>query len=230
MNLRHYRQVDGKSKVLLLFLLLGGHDISKIDHYEEEPEERLFGLKIRKIYGITSEYVDTDAMEAEIEKTHCPVICSEAYFENCVQSEVLYRYEPKFEDKPLYINDMGILSNAMVITHDYIISTNRALSETEADPDNIGFMFFARYVTDNCVTIGKWLMKYDSDADNGKFDIFYQSEDESGKTHKELIYSFSSVDKPSTYKLVIYIIRKVASALEEIEPDNFKETEFRRTE
>ena len=223
--LHNYKKQDGSSRVLLLFLLLGGHDLSKIDHYEEETEERLFGLKIHKIYGVTTEYVDTATMERDIEDVQCPVICSEQLFESYVQSETLYKYEAKIEDKPLYINDMGVLSKAMMITKDYVVSSNRALSETEADPDNLGFMFFADYVTRNSVTIGGWELKYDSDIDGGTFDAYYLSEDE-GTQRRELIYSISSVDKPSTYKIVIYIIKKVASQLEEIAADNFKETVY----
>lgn len=224
--LHNYKKQDGSSRVLLLFLLLGGNDVSKIDHYEEETEERLFGLKIRKIYGVTSEYVDTAAMEREIEDVQCPVICSEQLFESYVQSETLYKYEAKIEDRPLYINDMGVLSKAMIITKDYVVSSNRALSETEADPDNLGFMFFAEYVTRNSVSIGSWKLSYDSDIDGGTFDIYYVSSDDNEMERRELIYSISSVDKPSTYKIVIYIIRKVAAQLEDIAADNFKETVY----
>lgn len=224
--LHNYKKQDGSSRVLLLFLLLGGNDVSKIDHYEEETEERLFGLKIRKIYGVTSEYVDTAAMEREIEDVQCPVICSEQLFESYVQSETLYKYEAKIEDRPLYINDMGVLSKAMIITKDYVVSSNRALSETEADPDNLGFMFFAEYVTRNSVSIGSWKLNYDSDIDGGTFDIYYVSSDDNEMERCELIYSISSVDKPSTYKIVIYIIRKVAAQLEDIAADNFKETVY----
>lgn len=212
----------------MLFLLLGGHDIEKVDHYEEDVEERLFGLKIRKIYGITPEYVDVATMEQEIENTQTPVVCSERLFESYVQSDTLYRYERKFEDRPLHINDMGVLSKAMMITQDYVVSSNQAMSETDADTDNLGFMYFADYVTQNKTVIGNWHICYDSDLDGGKFDIHYVSRDEDGSEHKELIYSISSVDKPSTYKIVIYIVRKVASTMEEIPPDNFKETVYER--
>lgn len=224
--LHNYKKQDGSSRVLLLFLLLGGNDVSKIDHYEEETEERLFGLKIRKIYGVTSEYADTAAMEREIEDVQRPVICSEQLFESYVQSETLYKYEAKIEDRPLYINDMGVLSKAMIITKDYVVSSNRALSETEADPDNLGFMFFAEYVTRNSVSIGNWKLSYDSDIDGGTFDIYYVSSGDNEMERRELIYSISSVDKPSTYKIVIYIIRKVAAQLEDIAADNFKETVY----
>lgn len=224
--LHKYKQQDGSSRVLLLFLLLGKNDISKIDHYEEEVEERLFGLKIRKIYGVTSEYVDTAAMERGIEDVQCPVICSEQLFESYAQSDVLYKYEAKIPDRPLYINDMGVLSKAMMITKDCVVSSNRALPELEADTDNLGFMFFVDYVVRNRTSIGKWKLEYDSDIDGGTFDIYYISADDDEQERKELIYSISSVDKPSTYKIVIYIIKKVASQLEDIAADNFKETVY----
>lgn len=224
--LRKYRQEDGRNKVLLLFLLLGGHDISKIDHYEEDVEERLFGLKIRKIYGVTSEYVDTASMEQGIEDTQCPVICSEQLFESYVQSEVLYKYEPKYSERPFHINDMGILSKAMMIQEDCIVSSNRAKDATDIDSENMGFMFFADYVIKNRVSIGKWRIRYDSDMDGGLFEIYYDSEDDEGIESKELIYSISSVDKPSTYKIVLYIIKRVAGQLDEFAPDNFRETKY----
>lgn len=222
--LQNYKKQDGNSKVLLLFLLLGGHDISKIDHYEEDVEERLFGLKIRKIYGITSEYVETAAMERGIEETQCPVICSEQLFESYVKSEVLYKYEAKISDRPLYINDMGVLSKAMMIMDGCIVTSNKAKKVTDISPENYGFMYFADYVTKNRTAIENWELYYDSDIDGGRFDIYYKSSDGEGRIRKELIYSISGVDKPSTYKIVIYIIRTVAESLENIVSDNFNET------
>lgn len=41
-----------------MYLLLNNYDISKIKQLEETEEDRLFGLKIKKIYGVTEEYVD----------------------------------------------------------------------------------------------------------------------------------------------------------------------------
>ena len=41
--------------------------------------------------------------------------------------------------------------------------------------------------------------------------------------HKELLYRALELDQTSTFKLVLYIIKKAAESIEEVLPDNFTE-------
>lgn len=217
-----YKLSDGNNRVLLLFLILGGYDINKIVRYEETLEEHNFGLKIKKFYGITPEYVDTDSIEKEIENIQCPTICSEQSFEYYADSKKLYEYRARFSERPLYINDMGIISKAMMITDEYIVTSNKATADADLLQEQSGFMYFAEYVKRSSVKVGKWDISYKDNVLN----VIYTSPDEKGKEHSELVYSIIEVDKTSTYKLVVYIIRKTVSQFEEMPPDNFIEREY----
>ncbi|MCM1231596.1 MAG: hypothetical protein NC489_15875 [Ruminococcus flavefaciens] len=78
-----YRKSSSDTKVLLLYLLLNKYEINQIRQLEETEEDRMFGLKIRKIYGVTKEYIDVRKIEEEIESIQNPIICSPQSYEYC---------------------------------------------------------------------------------------------------------------------------------------------------
>ena len=199
-----------------MYLLLNGYDISKIDYLEEVEDNKQFGLKLKKIYGVTNEFVDMRKIEREIETIQTPLICSPQTFELYTDCDKIYTYTPLVEDKPLYINDMGIISRTMVITKQCVVSSNKASSLESAE--NKGFMYFMEYVLTGHCKIGFWRLEYEG----SNFNIYYNSLQLDNKSRKEeLLYSAIEMDKTSTYKLVIYIIKKVVRTMEEFQPDNF---------
>lgn len=214
MEFTKYRKSDSDTKVLLLYLLLNGYDLNQIRQLEETEEERMFGLKIRKIYGVTKEYVDVRRIEAEIESIQNPIICSPQSYEYYTNNKTIYMYTPE-ENGKLVINDMDVISKIMVITEQCIVSGNTA--GKIGDIENYGFMFFYDYVIKSETRINKWRMVYKDKV----FSIFYSSEVGKGRISEELLYSAIEIDKTSTYKMVIYIIGKVAGKINGWTADNF---------
>lgn len=221
-----YRKRSNTTKVLMIYLLLGGFDIKKVKRMEEVKESRMFGLTIHKIYGITEDYVNTAAIVNEIESIVSPIICSPQSFEYYSDSPVIHFFTPEDKDKPLYINDLGVLSKIMIITERCVVSSNMALPTLELENGDRGFMFFYDYILKGECTIGgKWHITYH----NKVFNIFYlskDSKDANAPLNEILLYSAVEMDKASTYKWVIYIIKKSAPLIAEWQPDNFSEDTY----
>ncbi len=213
-----YIKSNNNTKVLLMYLLLNNYDISKVQQLEETEEDRLFGLKIKKIYGVTEEFVDVRKIEEEIEKIRNPIICSPLSYEYYANSQVIHTYTSR-DGKPMVINDMDVISKIMVITDQCIVSSNMA--KPLRDTENFGFMFFYEYVMKSETRIGKWHLIYKDKV----FSIFYLSEND-GSTSEELMYSAIEIDKTSTYKMVIYIIGKVSRFIDNWTADNFTEETY----
>ena len=121
-----YRKSENTVRVLLIYLLLNNLNISEKMLVEEVEETRMFGLKIRKLYGVTDEVVDVRAIENEIESIQNPVICSPLSYEYYNDSPQIYVHTAHSKDSPLWINDMGVISKYMVMTDSCIISSNSA--------------------------------------------------------------------------------------------------------
>lgn len=209
-----YRKSSSDTKVLLLYLLLNKYEINQIRQLEETEEDRMFGLKIRKIYGVTKEYIDVRKIEEEIESIQNPIICSPQSYEYYSTSDTIHMYTPE-ENGRLVINDMDVISKIMVITEQCIVSSN--IAKKIGDIKNYGFMFFYDYVIKSETKIGKWRMVYNEKV----FSIFYSSKTENGSENEELLYSAIEIDKTSTYKMVIYIIGKSAGDIKGWTADNF---------
>ena len=124
---------------------------------------------------------------------------------------------PKESNKPLYINDMGVISQLMVITEQCVVSSN--LAEPVESAKDIGFMYFVDYVLHGECKIGAWEISYK----DKEFSVFYTSKGSDEQMHKELLYRALELDQTSTFKLVLYIIKKAAESIEEVLPDNFTE-------
>lgn len=210
-----YKKTEDESNVMLMYLLLNGFDMSQVESVSQSEESLMFGLKLRRIYGKTKEFVDARKIEREVETINNPIICSPSSYEYYADSPKLYYHTALIEDQPLLINDMSIISKTMCITENFIISSNEAkpLEET----DECGFTYFREYVLKDDVRVGKWHITYK----NKVFDVNYCSE-VNGVEVEETLYTAIEVDKTATYKLVIYIIKKTSQTIESWEGDNFK--------
>lgn len=214
-----YKKADDDTKVLLIHLILNGFDMSKVSRLVEEEDSRMFGLSIRKVYGITKEYVDVKGIDADVESIAPPTVCSPQSYEYYANSKIVYSFMAEEKKFPLYINDMGVISKTMVITPTQVVSDNPAKSFTESG--NLGFMFFFDYVLKSEVVIGNWRMTYKDNT----FNIDYMQE-ENGKKWAETLYSALEIDKTTTYKMVIYVIKRVSLDIPEWTPDNFVQTAY----
>lgn len=218
-----YKKTENETKMLLMYLILNNYDLSKIQKIEEVVIEQMFGLELRKIYGVTSEYVDVQKIYKELANIRIPVVCSSQSFEMYSNEEVIYEYIPKEQEKSLYINDMGIISPLMIITENYIVSSNLAVPLEDAD--NKGFMYFVDYVLKGKCEIGAWEITYKSNKNNkcNEFCVYYSSE-KNGEIIKERLYNALELDQTSTYKITLYIIGKAVRNIDEFLPDNFEKT------
>ena len=214
-----YRAKTNCTKVLMIYLLLGGYDLKKIKFFEEVEENRKFGLKIHKMYGVTEDYVNTQRIANEIESIINPVICSPQSFEYYCDSPIIHSYTAEDKDSPLWINDINVISKSMIISPKCVVSSNMA--SRNAAPGDRGFMYFYDYILkEECVIADKWHIRYKDKT----FEIYYLTKDGTGQGINELLlYQAMEMDKSSTYKWVIYIIKQSASLVPEWTPDNFKE-------
>ena len=62
-----YRKSTDNTKILLMHLLLNGFDIRNIEWLEDIEDNRQYGITIKKVYGITRDFVDVKKIEQEIE-------------------------------------------------------------------------------------------------------------------------------------------------------------------
>lgn len=217
-----YRRQDNKESILLLYLILNKYDISKVEYAVETVQNKMFGVELRKIYGVTSEFVDIQKIENELAEIHVPVICSMQSYELNSNADIIYTYVPKEPNKPLYINDMDIISPFMVITEQCIVSSN--LAKSVEDTKNFGFMFFVDYVLNGKCIVGNWEITYV----NKEFSVYYSSKAKGEEVHKELLYKALELDQTSTFKLVLYIVKKVAQEIDNITSDNYTEETWKR--
>lgn len=215
-----YQKVDNKTRVLFLYLILNNYDLERVEKVIEAVQEKNYGMEFTKIYGETTEFVDIQKIEDELAEIRIPVICSPQSYEIYSTVEYIHAYRAKIEDKPLYINDMSVISPLMIITEDCIVSSN--VAEPVENSQKKGFMYFVDYVLKGSCKIGDWDITYK----DKEFAIYFTSEKDK-KVHKELLYHALELDQTSTFKLVLYIIGKVANEMDEFPPDNFIEETWR---
>ena len=212
-----YKRSNDKKEVLLMYLILNNYDLSKVEEVTELSQSLMFGAECKKIFGITSEYVNIEQIEDELAAIKTPVICSPQSYEIYSTAKTIYLYKANNKERPLYINDMGVISPLMIITKDVIVSSNKASSIERASRK--GFMFFVEYVLNGYCSIGAWEMQYL----NKEFNICYKNQNGS----KEVLYHAIELDQTSTYKLVLYVISKTVDIIEEFLPDNYEEEVWR---
>lgn len=213
----NYQEEREESEVLLIYLLLNGFDMSQVKTVKRVESHRMFGLKIFKICGMTSEYVDINKIETEVDNMPDVTICARDMYEFNSKSPVIYRHIPAVEGEKLVINDMGVLSKIMCISENEVISSIPA--KPMAETDDYGFMTFMEYALKSEFTTGKWHVIYDEE--NSTFKINYLSANGDAVT-EETLFEITNIGKSSTYKLVIYLIKKVAKTIEEWQGDNFE--------
>ena len=214
---RYVKANNTENRVELLYLLLNNYDPKEIDRIEDAEEDKEFGLKYRILYGITKEFVDKKKIKQELDDIKTPVIYSPQTFELYAKSQTIHVYTPEIETIPMVINDLGIISTEMIITRKCIVSKNVARREDVIPDEDRGFMYFMNYVLKEDLRIGKWHIQYEDKC----FAVNYVSKGKNGE-HEEALYMAMEIDKTSTYKLVIYIIKKVcASHVDKWESDNF---------
>lgn len=220
-----YAKANRDKKIIFMYLLLNHFEIDKIKNLEEVYETKSFDRKLRKIYGITEEYVDIKRIEDEIKAIKNPRIVDVESFEYFSEDPIIYKYTPKYNDRGLYINDLGVVSNVMVISNGCIITSHRAKSVTEAEER--GFMYFYDYVNFSNVMINNWHVTYF----NKVFSIYYVTNNYDEKTKEivkveEPMYQIVNIDKEYTYKMVLYIIKKNSDDFAENLADNFSEESY----
>lgn len=216
-----YKKSDDKLRVQLIYLILNGYDLSKVEVVTETVEKKLFGTEYRKIYGVTNEFVDVQKIEEELARIQIPMVCSPQSFDIYSTSKVIHSYRAKEPSKPLYINDMGVISSLMIISEQCIVSSN--LAETVENAEAKGFMHFVDYVLHGKCEVGNWKISYK----DKEFCIYYTSEN-GKKKNTELLYQAIELDQTATYRLVLYIIQKVTEMIDEFPPDNFAEETWER--
>ncbi len=213
-----YKRSTEQEKILLLYLIINNYDLSKIERVEEITQEMMFGAECRKIFGITSEYVDVSQIEKDLAEIKTPVICSPQSYEIYSTAKTIYVYKAMKEERPLYINDMGAVSPLMIITDSIIVTSNQV--HPIENSSNKGFMFFVDYVLTGECNIGSWKISYK----DRNFKICYCS---NNSKNEELLYHAIELDQTATFKLVLYIIKKAVNDIEEFYPDNYKEEVWR---
>lgn len=211
-----YQKTTETTKVLLMYLLLNGYKLAHIDHLEESIESRNYGLSIKKLYGVTNDFVDIVRMEREIDEIQNPIICSPKSYEYYANAETIFSYTPSIESAPLCINDLNIISKVMMIAENKVVSSSYAYPIEDSRCRDKGFMYFYDYVTKSTCEVGKWHIIYQ----NKELTISYKSHNED-KVEEIPMYSASGIDKTSTFKMIIYIIRKACLTVDEWLPDNF---------
>lgn len=211
-----YQKTTETTKVLLMYLLLNGYSLDHVDHLEESIENRNYGLSIKKIYGVTKDFVDIVRMEREIEDIQNPIICSEKSYEYYANAETIFAYTPNLTSAPLCINDLSVISKVMMIEDNKVISSNYAFPLEDSRCRDKGFMYFYDYVINSTCEVGKWRISYK----NKELTVSYKSQNQD-RTEEIPLYFASGIDKTSTFKMIIYIIRKACLTVDEWLPDNF---------
>lgn len=215
MDFIRYKKSDDSTKVLLIYLLLNGLvDEKKIKMIQEETET-VDNLTVIKKYGYTNGFVDVSKIYSDINRITAPIVCSTAAFEYYSVSDEIYVYTPKDIDgeKRFIINDLNIISNIMVINPDIVVSSKKAMDITDlAENKRLGFTYFAEYVLENKVSVGKWDIAYKDNT----FTVHYGGVD---------VYKAIELDKTSTYKIVIYIIEKCG--ISDFKPDAYSVEKYR---
>ncbi len=218
-----YRLSTDNTKIMLIHLLLNGFDIRNIEWLEDIEDNRQYGIKIKKVFGITKDFVDVKKIEQEIESIQIPLICSPLSYEYYSDAPTIYIYEAELPNVPLWINDMNVISKVMMISENRVVSSNPAFPLQDERCRSKGFMYFYDYaLKDECV-IGKWHLTYRDKV----FSIYYNSEYKN-ISEELLLYSVEGSDKMSSYKMAIYVITRASLTIDRWFPDNFNQQTYEK--
>lgn len=192
-NFKKYVKDDGKNKISVFSALLNG---VKINSTFKHTDTRLFELKVVKEMCFVDENVEISKSEIKV-----PHILELKDFENAFNMYNLYTYTPA-EDK-FVVNDLGIISPIMCIQKDFVCS---AVDIKEHNEIKYGFNYFYHYIVDNLIEVDKWKISYNTTT--SYFEIVYDG---------NIIYYIESVDKMTTYSIVLYFCEKYRSEQELID-------------
>lgn len=192
-NFKKYVKDDGKNKISVFSALLNG---VKINSTFKHTDTRLFELKVVKEMCFVDENVEISKSEIKV-----PHILELKDFENAFNMYNLYTYTPA-EDK-FVVNDLGVISPIMCIQKDFVCS---AVDIKEHNEIKYGFNYFYHYVVDNLIEVDKWKISYNTTT--SYFEIVYDG---------NIIYYIESVDKMTTYSIVLYFCEKYRSEQELID-------------
>ena len=196
---------DGEvSRVLMIYFILNGYDISKVDkaiELIETPSER---CRMETVYGETREGVDIKSINEEVSSIITPTICSLQSYQMYVTSPVIYCFSPLDKGRELCIDDLGIISSCMVIQPDLVVASNEAKPFQTAQH---GFSVFMDYVLKGKCQVGNWTIQY---TDTNEFIVTYTSKNGG---NEEILYKALEFEKTSTFRLVLYIIKKTCETL-----------------
>ena len=192
-NFKKYVKDDGKNKISVFSALLNG---VKINSTFKHTDTRLFELKVVKEMCFVDENVEISKSEIKV-----PHILELKDFENAFNMYNLYTYTPA-EDK-FVVNDLGVISPIMCIQKDFVCS---AVDIKEHNEIKYGFNYFYHYFVDNLMEVDKWKISYNTTT--SYFEIVYDG---------NIIYYIESVDKMTTYSIVLYFCEKYRSEQELID-------------
>ena len=143
-----------------LLLILKKASLNKVINERYITKEHNGSVKTKALYYETYDEFDISDIEGGIRKTIPPRVYSDKNsYEYAMKNAYLrkknipiYCHVPEIPDKPLFINDMGVLSSIMLITNNAVLSDKKAA--LIADTDDIGFEKFHEFVTTNKTIIG----------------------------------------------------------------------------
>lgn len=203
------------TRILFIYLLLNKHDLKSvqraivhIDNPKNSPN-----AQTEMVYAETTEAVDIEAIDKEVGSIIVPTICTETTFQLYTNFDEIICYTPENKKKNLYVDDMDIISPFMIIQEDMIVTTSIA---KPIDKATHGLMCFAKYVLTSECEVGKWHIRYIEESK--EFIVKYGDEKKT-----ETLYRAKEYDKTTTFRLVLYIIKKACILLD-------KENEWEVTE
>lgn len=201
----HYVKKNGDViRVLFIYLLLNNYDLKKvkraivhIDNPKNSPN-----AQTEMVFAETTEAIDIEEIDREVSEIIVPTICTETTFQIYTSFNEIICYTPENGKEKLFVDDMSIISPFMIIQENMIVTTSIAKPISEATH---GLMSFVEYVLTSECCVGKWHIKYIEESK--EFTISY------GEKNKEILYRAKEYDKTTTFRLVLYIVKKTCDKL-----------------
>lgn len=207
-------------KYMALFLILKKASLNKVINERYITKEHNGSVKTKALYYETYDEFDITAVEDGIRKTIPPRVYSDKNsYEYAMKNAYLHKKDipiychvPEIPDKPLFINDMGVLSNIMLITNNAVLSDKKAT--LIADTDDIGFEKFHEFVTTNKTIIGSLCF-----SQNGNVFTVSLINEDTGKS--KMLFESYGADISESYRLVLFVIQHCYMDRDTYNADNF---------
>ena len=207
-------------KYMALFLILKKASLNKVINERYISKEHNGSVKTKALYYETYDEFDITAVEDGIRKIIPPRVYSDKNsYEYAMKNAYLHKKDipiychvPEIPDKPMFINDMGVLSNIMLITNNAVLSDKKAA--LIADTDDIGFEKFHEFVTTNKTIIGSLCFSQNGNV----FTVSFINED-TGKS--KMLFESYEADISESYRLVLFVIQHCYMDRDTYSADNF---------